>query len=218
MTNDVTTIKPASIEYGLEIIGSAVIGFDSFIKLCRKKDMREYLFSTIFNWRQGGPDPLWKHLCGKYKGYMPDGFNGFYLNTDDKCQKALLKHCLHFEENLDLQDPPIPNWQELRKTYFGKNEGYEENFDEDDVRDYCVMFGDKTKWEVRPHAMVWISKALLYFNNNGIDGYEFEGEIKEEFKAYKGKRFGNYPNWSKFWDQASREVRMAIVERLLTYN
>ncbi len=216
-----TLSKAPDVGKGVDIITAVIIGFNNFIKICKTREARTYWFRSIFNWEQG--KDLWKHLLAKYEGYLPDGFNDFYLNIDDGCQKALLNHC--FNGRIDFTMPDIPDWQELREKYFSKNEDYKINFDQDDVRNYCVMFGDKTKWEVRPHSMVWITKALLFFNNNGIDWrsiYEKDEAADEEIKSalenYQGERFGNYPNWAAFWKQATPAVRFKIAERLLNYD
>jgi hypothetical protein len=198
------TVKPDAA-YGLEVIDKALTFFNYFIKQCKTKAQRKHEF-VIF--RQS----VQKHLLDKYAGY--DDFGGFYLNLDNDCWERLLHH--GFDEDINLKAPELPEWKELAVKYNIKTDS--PLYEMDEVRKLTVMFGDKTRWDITPHAMEWIRLFILYACNHSLDGYEFDEPVKSEFKAYTGNKFGNYKYWNMFWQKCSPEAKKAIVEKLVDYD
>ncbi len=188
---------------GYAIINRANGFIKMFVIETELKKRRDAYFKQIFR------ADLWKHLAGKYDGKE---FGSFYLNIDNDCQKRLLNF-LFQGYSIDLNFPDIPEWEAIgvkRGLTLGE-------FDQEDVRRIAVMFKDKTKWEIMPHSMVWLHKWVLYANNNGIDGHEFDEETKEVFKNYPGDRYGTWTNWAKFWDWCPRGTREKIIDKLVDY-
>lgn len=181
----------------------------AFVKEVSKKEKRQISFKVIFS------PHLWEHLSSKYAGYDGD-FGGFYVNLDFDCWERLLNYM--FKGKIDLTYPPIPDWEVLAEKYdLGNSEEYRLERTEKNVRKLSLLYGDRTKWQVWPITLVWFQKWVIYACNHGIDGFGFTEEQKQFFDKYNGHKFGNWTNWSVFWNKATPEIRFAIVQKISEY-
>jgi len=199
------------IVYGIQIITELCNVFPGFISRITSTDKRKVLFKQLFQ------NHLYEHLADKEW----TNFGHRYLNLDTDCQQRLLRHLISMD--MDLTMPVIKGWKDLAKKYYHDGE-----LDQEDVRNVCVGFGDRTKWEVYPEPMVWISKFLLYANNHSIDGQPplfikeadwdpWDAQTQAEFNAYQGDKYGNADNWALWWNQASLHAKTMMCQRLINY-
>lgn len=126
---------------------------------------------------------------------------GFFLNLDSKNQVKFLHFLFSYE--LDLIFPNIPDWEKIGESYGMKDW---DKYDQEDVRMCAIGFNDMTEWDLYPHPLVWIRKFLLYANNHEITD-----------KNYKGKKFGNYPNWAKYYNQLEIIEQNDFLKTLINY-
>ncbi len=196
--------KP-TIQQGWETLDAFNIFAPLWLKMYGRK---KYDVLRTFNRIFGNETSLSKHLAAKYLGYKPAGFAGFFLNVDYKNQQKILNDMFPEEVRLEFTYPDIEGWEALGKKY-GMDKWPE--YDMEDVRGICVGFGDRSKWECYPAALVWINKFLLYANNHSIS--------EKEYPNFKGDRFGNFKNWNHLWKSLgiySFEQKQ-LVEQLLNY-
>ncbi len=67
-------------------------------------------------------------------------------------------------------------------------------------------------------VLVMLQKILLFFNNRGIvknvDGFVNE-DFNEYLLTYQGDTFGNYTNWTAFWQGLNENTQKALLHHIL---
>lgn len=139
-----------------------------------------------------------KHLQGEF---LKSEIGGWFLNLDNKNQVAFLSAIS--SNMIDLTFPVISNWEVISEKYGMKDW---DEFTQEDVRTVCVGFHDMTEWDCYPHDLVWFRKFVLYANNHAISN-----------NKYLGKKFGNYTNWSEYFNWLTEVDKIELVKLLVEY-
>lgn len=185
---------PAEPSRGVAIISHITNRIDSFITRKRTKTEEKKLFNHLF--KDDG-----EHLLSK--NWKSD-FGGFFLNLDNKNTNALLRF---LSDEIELTYPDIPNWMELGKKY-GMDRW--EEFTQEDVRTCAVGFTDVNEWDAYPHDIVWLRRFILYALNHSVSDKDFEIE-------HENKLFGNYKNWSFYYNWLGVYSQLTFVKTLVDY-
>ena len=130
---------------------------------------------------------LYKHILNKWASKKGDVFD-FYLNSNDDIKRWLL-------EALDVEVEP-------------------DKYPDYDSRITAQLRDGKIRSEIYPFETETVDSFFLFGYNHSLDTLKkVSSSAWQTVSDNNIDRYGNYKNWSQFWERASREDK----ELLLNY-
>ena len=178
-----------------------------FLDVVTNNDKIKEIFPLIFNRNA-------KHLMDKYVGYSD--FAPFFLNLDNDCKADLLTYLgiegakdypiieEKYIQKLEAKHPDIVAYGKKVAMYYWRQ----------------LLSFDSTlnQYQLYPMVLIVLQRTLLFFNNRGIvknvDGFNHE-DFNEYLRTYEGETFGNYTNWTAFWQGLKEDKKKELLHHIL---
>lgn len=132
---------------------------------------------------------LYQHILSKWKSAEGDYF-GFYLSAMDEVKRWMLEAM-----SVEVEPDKYPDY---------------------DSRITAQLRDGKTRSEIYPFETEIVRSFFLFGYNHSLDELKNASSSAWQTVLDNGiDRYGNYINWSRFWDKASREDKESLLNYIL---